>query len=569
MRIRYGITVVFGVCAALGSAPSRAGPGTDPGAMPMLLAQANGPAVPSGLATPPSAALPNALIQRFGIGRQPAAGVSPGAAGSDKSGIALAPDAAGNAPTTPPDAVPDLAEAPEGPATLAQASDTPAPPPQIAPPELVPPALAARPPVAAQPVPVAPPPSPAASDVPPPPPVTATAVPPPPPPPPSLRVYVLVGAEQRGPLDESGLADLVRAGDLRDGSYVWMSGMPAWQAASMVPPVASILADTPQPPPPLAYYIADAGRTTGPFDRAALEAMIAAGGLTPATLVYTTGMAGWAEASAQADLAAMFNISPQPSGAPADSGAGLVQTDDNSPREVGPTSTAAQPAAPSPQEPVSVNPQSPGPQSSEPQVTEPQSPAPQVAGPRSPEPLIAEPQLAQPKSGGSQVSGSTGTGRPVGPAVAAGPDDPVAPVQPAEPVMPGFDATAYVAGTWTLIGTQDIPGVGPAQLEIRVVYAADGSTTVDARGRSRVVNGFISYISDGTGSWEASAAGPAEGPAQITVTDTLSVRLLVRAPGKPTQTVTSDIEDTTVYEVVDDNTMRSTEDGIVLTRVAD
>ncbi|MSR45751.1 MAG: SPFH domain-containing protein [Planctomycetes bacterium] len=66
------------------------------------------------------------------------------------------------------------------------------------------------------------------------------------------------------------------------------------------------------PPPPAAWHIADAGVTHGPLSAAELEQAIGAGRIRGETLVWTTGMAGWAPAASIAALAQRFGPPPPP-----------------------------------------------------------------------------------------------------------------------------------------------------------------------------------------------------------------------------------------------------------------
>jgi membrane protease subunit (stomatin/prohibitin family) len=69
-------------------------------------------------------------------------------------------------------------------------------------------------------------------------------------------------------------------------------------------------------PPPLpgavAYFVAHQGAQAGPFDMASLQAQVAGGTLRRDTLVWRQGMAAWAAAADQADLAALFASMPPP-----------------------------------------------------------------------------------------------------------------------------------------------------------------------------------------------------------------------------------------------------------------
>ena len=68
------------------------------------------------------------------------------------------------------------------------------------------------------------------------------------------------------------------------------------------------------PPPPVApmFYIAVNGQQQGPYQVAQLQAMIASGAFTQATLVLTTGLAAWQAANTVPALAALFAPPPPP-----------------------------------------------------------------------------------------------------------------------------------------------------------------------------------------------------------------------------------------------------------------
>lgn len=69
-------------------------------------------------------------------------------------------------------------------------------------------------------------------------------------------------------------------------------------------------------PPPLPqavqFYVAVNGQQAGPFGADQLAQMAQAGTLTRESMVWKNGMPGWAQASAQAELGALFNDQPPP-----------------------------------------------------------------------------------------------------------------------------------------------------------------------------------------------------------------------------------------------------------------
>ncbi len=84
-----------------------------------------------------------------------------------------------------------------------------------------------------------------------------------------------------------------------------MAGMAAPQAA---PPPAG--------PPPLPaaqqFHVEISGQPTGPFTPDQMRPFVASGQVTPATLVWTNGMPGWAAAQTVPALAALFTPAGPP-----------------------------------------------------------------------------------------------------------------------------------------------------------------------------------------------------------------------------------------------------------------
>jgi len=72
----------------------------------------------------------------------------------------------------------------------------------------------------------------------------------------------------------------------------------------------------PSAPPPLpqaaSFFIGVGGQQQGPFDIAALQSKLAAGGLTRSTLVWRQGMAGWVAAETVPEIQALFGAVPPP-----------------------------------------------------------------------------------------------------------------------------------------------------------------------------------------------------------------------------------------------------------------
>jgi membrane protease subunit (stomatin/prohibitin family) len=83
-----------------------------------------------------------------------------------------------------------------------------------------------------------------------------------------------------------------------------------WGAA----PQPAAAAPPPPPPPPaeVQWHVAANGQTTGPFGRAQLQGMIAAGTLTKASNVWAAGQEGWKAAAEVPEIAALFAQVPPP-----------------------------------------------------------------------------------------------------------------------------------------------------------------------------------------------------------------------------------------------------------------
>jgi len=73
-------------------------------------------------------------------------------------------------------------------------------------------------------------------------------------------------------------------------------------------------AQIPPPPPPIehVWHIADAGKTSGPFSKAALGRKVTDGSLSRDTFVWTPGQDGWQRAEDVTELAQLFTVLPPP-----------------------------------------------------------------------------------------------------------------------------------------------------------------------------------------------------------------------------------------------------------------
>ncbi len=94
------------------------------------------------------------------------------------------------------------------------------------------------------------------------------------------------------------------------GMGMMMGQQGPWGAA----PAAAAPTPPAPPPPPVeaVWHIAANGQTTGPFSRATLGQMAAAGTFTRASMVWTAGQDGWKTAAEVAELAQLFTVMPPP-----------------------------------------------------------------------------------------------------------------------------------------------------------------------------------------------------------------------------------------------------------------
>ena len=72
----------------------------------------------------------------------------------------------------------------------------------------------------------------------------------------------------------------------------------------------------PPAPPAPAWHVAENGQAVGPFTMEQLAQAISQGRVSGATLVWTTGMAAWTQASQIPQLAGLFQQAPPPPPAP-------------------------------------------------------------------------------------------------------------------------------------------------------------------------------------------------------------------------------------------------------------
>jgi len=73
----------------------------------------------------------------------------------------------------------------------------------------------------------------------------------PPPLPQQTTYHIAVNGQQQGPFGVPQLQQMAMQGQLKPDTLVWTQGMAGWAAASTVPELANIFAQTPPPLPPV------------------------------------------------------------------------------------------------------------------------------------------------------------------------------------------------------------------------------------------------------------------------------------------------------------------------------
>ena len=140
------------------------------------------------------------------------------------------------------------------------------------------------------------------------------------PPPPSSGGpwYLNLPGLQQTPLDVSGVRAQLASGALGRGVLVFDASAPAagWIPAERSPGLAELFNGPPPPPPPTPssalFYVAEDGRTTGPFAADRLRADAAAGHLSASAPVCRLGEAAWTPAAGAPELADAFPPPPPP-----------------------------------------------------------------------------------------------------------------------------------------------------------------------------------------------------------------------------------------------------------------
>ncbi len=135
----------------------------------------------------------------------------------------------------------------------------------------------------------------------------------PPPLPKAEYYYSDANGQQMGPVDESGLAEMIGSGQVTGETLVWQKGMAKWTPVADVPDLAPLLAQAQPGPPPLQqYHVIVQGQQQGPFGPDQLRAMAQSGQLSPDSMVWTEGMPSWQPLKSLPDLAAILPAAQTP-----------------------------------------------------------------------------------------------------------------------------------------------------------------------------------------------------------------------------------------------------------------
>ena len=142
---------------------------------------------------------------------------------------------------------------------------------------------------------------------------------PPAPPVAAGRWYLNLPGLQQTQLDLASVRAQAAAGALTAQTLVYDAATPSlgWIAAVATPSLADLFAAPPPPPPSAAaplFFVADGGRTAGPFPLDHLKADAAAGRLAPGTPVCRAGETSWEPAAAVAELAESLATPAPPAG---------------------------------------------------------------------------------------------------------------------------------------------------------------------------------------------------------------------------------------------------------------
>lgn len=126
----------------------------------------------------------------------------------------------------------------------------------------------------------------------------------------------IAGAEALGKMGENGAGGVNISGGVGFNPTAMMAGMTLGGAIgqNIAGTMNNAMQGTPVPPPmpSVTYYVAVNGQSVGPYDRTMLTQMVQNGTLNQSTLVWSQGMAEWAQAGTVAELHALFSQVPPP-----------------------------------------------------------------------------------------------------------------------------------------------------------------------------------------------------------------------------------------------------------------
>ncbi|HEY7333568.1 MAG TPA: RDD family protein [Bryobacteraceae bacterium] len=101
--------------------------------------------------------------------------------------------------------------------------------------------------------------------------------------------YYAEAGEQKGPVDETSLDDLVRRGVVRDDTLVWSEGMSSWQPHGSVRGSRAAVAAAPPPTPGETRYCSECGRPFPAHELSAVGGFTVCAGCRPAVLQRMPG----------------------------------------------------------------------------------------------------------------------------------------------------------------------------------------------------------------------------------------------------------------------------------------
>ena len=125
------------------------------------------------------------------------------------------------------------------------------------------------------------------------------------------------GGEGSGGMNAAGMMTGMMMGGAMGQQMAGMMGHMGqyWQQAQGATPPPMQGGAVPPPMPNVQYFVAVGGQQTGPFSMPQLSQLVQNGNLTPQTLVWRQGMAGWEAAASVPELSALFappSASPVP-----------------------------------------------------------------------------------------------------------------------------------------------------------------------------------------------------------------------------------------------------------------